>query len=243
MAADQGSRSSRRTVLAAAAGAAALAASRLVEPAVSLAVNPPLLLNQDNPTSAMILITINGVHAFKVTTGTQATAIWGLSGSGVGVSGVSTSGVGVVASSDNIALNAVSTNGLAVDASSNAGTAMRGWTTTGTGVLGHVGMTTPTPRAGVALQGSVSAPTQVGLRAAGRVLLPDRSGRATIAAGASTVSVTVPGVNAGNFAIATLGTNQAGRWVRAVVCYTNKITICLNTAVTASSSVNWLVLG
>jgi hypothetical protein len=60
---------------------------------------------------------------------------------------------------------------------------------------------------------------------------------------AASVSFTVPGVTAGNFAIATLSTRRAGRWVIAAVCATNKLTIYLNLALGTATYVSWIVIG
>jgi hypothetical protein len=64
-----------------------------------------------------------------------------------------------------------------------------------------------------------------------------------IGAGKSSVAVAVTGVSTGNMATAMLNANRSGRWVRAVVCSAGKITIYLNTTVTSSTYVAWLVLG
>jgi hypothetical protein len=231
-------------VLAAAASSAAgLAVARLAAPDVAGAVATPLYINQDNPTSATTSITTNGVHAFKVSTSTQATAIHGSGGSGNGVLAEATSGVGLSAVSNHIAISAWSVSGLCLDASTNTGTAVRGWASTGTGVLAHVGTGSPAAVAGVALQGSVSDKAQVGIRALGRVQFPDRSGKALVQAGKAAVVVPVTGMTSSNYAVATLGASRSGRWVRAVVCSTGKITIFLNGSVTRSTPVHWLVLG
>ena len=46
-----------------------------------------------------------------------------------------------------------------------------------------------------------------------------------------------------NFAMATLGANRAGTWVRAVVCAAGRITVYLNVKASAATPVTWLVLG
>lgn len=114
----------------------------------------------------------------------------------------------------------------------------------GAGAHVHAGGgTVPTPPSNTALFASVGSTSQIGLEARGRIRFPNRSGRATIGTGKSSVTVTVSGVTSSNFAIATLSSNRSGRYVRAVVCSTGKITIYLNTTVTSSSYVSWLVLG
>jgi hypothetical protein len=114
----------------------------------------------------------------------------------------------------------------------------------GAGAHVHAGGgTVPTPTANTALLCSVGSTSQVGLEARGRIRFPNRSGKARIAAGKSSVAVTVSGVTSSNFAIATLATNRSSRYVRAVVCSTGKITIYLNSTVSATTYVSWLVLG
>jgi hypothetical protein len=116
----------------------------------------------------------------------------------------------------------------------------------GTAVQGHAGPGDPPvpPDYPVALLGTVTTNAQVGLEARGRVRFPNRSGRATIAAGRSSVTVNVSGVTSGNIVFAVLnGGGGGGRWVRAAVPYAGKIAIYLNGAVTTSTAVAWLVLG
>jgi hypothetical protein len=95
---------------------------------------------------------------------------------------------------------------------------------------------------GVALIGVGNTTTRYGLRADGKVRLSHRAGRATIGAGKSSVGVTVSGVTTSSRVYAVLNTNRASRYVRAVVPTSNKITIYLNSTVSASTSVAWLVL-
>jgi hypothetical protein len=113
------------------------------------------------------------------------------------------------------------------------------------GLQVHVGIgsTAPLPPANTAIFASVSSNTQVGLEARGRIRFPNRSGRALIGAGKSSVVVYVSGMTTSNFAIATLNSSRTGRWVRAVVCATGRIAIYLNTTVASSTYVAWLVLG
>jgi hypothetical protein len=115
----------------------------------------------------------------------------------------------------------------------------------GTAVQGHVGPADPPapPDYPVALFGTVSANAQVGLEAHGRVRFPSRSGRATIAAGRSSVTVKVSGVTSSNIVFAVLNSGGGGRWVRTAVPYTGKIAIYLNAAATTSTRVAWLILG
>src|SRR5262249_32028089 len=72
-----------------------------------------------------------------------------------------------------------------------------------------------------------------------------RSGRGSMAPGASTKVITVPGgLTTAAFGIATLATNRAGYYVQAVVTNTTNstITIYLNKALTATTNVGWIVI-
>ena len=114
----------------------------------------------------------------------------------------------------------------------------------GTAVHAHSGVGTPNPEVElVALRGTVSGPTEIGLQAYGRVQLQNRSGRVTFSAGQASRSVTVAGMTSANAAYAVLNTSRPGVYVRAVVPAAGKLTIYLNTKVTATTSVAWLVLG
>lgn len=114
----------------------------------------------------------------------------------------------------------------------------------GTAVHAHAGGgTPPTPPVNVALFGSVGSTGQIGLEARGRVRFPNRSGRATIGSGKSSVTVNVAGVSPLNIVIAVLNSGGGGRFVRTAIPYTGKIVIYLNAAATTTTSVGWLVLG
>ena len=69
-----------------------------------------------------------------------------------------------------------------------------------------------------------------------------RSGRSTIGAGRSSVTVTLSGTSSGSRVFAVLHSNRAGRYVRAVVPTTGRFTIYLNTTVTSATYVAWFVL-
>lgn len=113
-----------------------------------------------------------------------------------------------------------------------------------TGVHAHVGTGTPPATLGTtALFGSVSATNQVGLEARGRIRFPNRSGKVKMRKGRYYQDFPVGGMSSTNSAYATLATYRSGRWVAAVVCYTGKIRIYLNTKLTADTYVNWIVLG
>ncbi len=251
MSLDPDARRSRRSILAAAAGAAsAIAVTKLGGPDPAAAVSTALLTEVDNPVAALTTMTGNGVNILKLVTGTQATALWATSGSGAAVAAQTESGVGVEASATSgIAVECSSTSNMGMSASSTSSVAVRGWSTTGTGLMGHVGSATPSPVSGVALLGSVSSKGQVGLRAAGRVQLPDRSGRATILAGKAYVDVDVRsrgGLAGTPLLFANLMTYRSGVHVAAVRANypgSGRFRIYLNRAVAFSTSVSWLIIG
>ena len=110
----------------------------------------------------------------------------------------------------------------------------------GEGRIGVRGEATEDGGYGVVAIGNTT--TRYGLRADGKVRLSNRAGRATIGAGKSSVGVTVSGVSTSSRVYAVLNTNRASRYVRAVVPTANKITVYLNSTVSASTSVAWLVL-
>ena len=114
----------------------------------------------------------------------------------------------------------------------------------GTAIHGHAGAAAPPDELSlIALRGTTSSRTQVGLRAEGRVQFPHRSGKTTIAAGSYRKTITVTGVRSTNFAFAVLNSSRSGIYVRAVVPATDKITIYLNKAPSSSTYVAWQVLG
>jgi hypothetical protein len=167
------------------------------------------------------------------------------SGDGVGTFGETVSGVGLLGfgiDAGSVGMMAIGSLGAFIEGPDGAfvvSDANR------TGLHAHVGTGSSAPAAplNTAMFASVSAATQVGLEARGRIRFPNRSGRALIPAGKSSVTVSVPGMTSANFAVATLNSARSGRWVRAVVCWSGKISIYLNTTVSSSTYVAWLVLG
>jgi hypothetical protein len=293
---------SRRSVLtAAAAGTAALAASRLLQPVAVAAAGTALDIDTDNPTTAPTSVTQGTIDtdAFAATAPGIGAGITGTSVAGVGLLGVTgPDGLPAVVALQGDASQSSYANAFVVDPTApvlgaglygysdlgGSGIGAVGETGSGVGLLGfandvgsvgimsigslgafiegpdgafivsdsngtglhvHVGAGSSGPVAPLdtALFASVDSNTQVGLEARGRIRFPSRSGRATIAAGKSSVGVSVAGMTSSNFAIATMNTAVSGRYVRAVVCATGKITIYLNSSVSSSVRVAWLVLG
>ena len=87
-----------------------------------------------------------------------------------------------------------------------------------------------------------------GLHVTGKAKFPDRSGRATIAAGRAYVDVDLvskSGLQGTPLCFANLMSNRTGVYVRAVrpnYPSANKLRIYLNKAVTSSTHVSWFVL-
>jgi hypothetical protein len=109
-----------------------------------------------------------------------------------------------------------------------------------TGVIGWSGEATAPPGpAGVGVYAAAET-ALVALSVNGRAQF-SRSGRVTIPSGTTKV-VSVPGVTAASYVIATLQTNRPGVWIQAVAPGAGKFTIYLNKAVTGATVVGYLVI-
>lgn len=207
---------SRRSLLAAAvAGAAGIAATRLAGPEAASANNTdPVVIGADN----------TGTNSTTRLTVTQ-TAAGHEAGFHVAVTGAEAQ--------------------TAIKATTPGGTAVDGVATTGIGVSGHggTGVYASCIEGGTAFFGLTTAPTDLGMEVQGAISFPERSGLATIAAGAKSTVVKVPGVRSSNFAVATFAQNRVGRYVRAAVCGTNKITIYVNSSMASKAKISYIVLG
>jgi hypothetical protein len=106
----------------------------------------------------------------------------------------------------------------------------------GLGPLGVDGYATNAGGIGVLAEGVAGSRA---LRVAGRAEFT-RSGRTTIAAGASSKKVTLSGCTTSTLVFAVLGASRSGRWVRAVVPVSGAFTIYLNTSVTSSTPIIWI---
>jgi hypothetical protein len=235
MATDPETRTTRRAVMTAALGAAgAFAASAIVRAApVAAAPNGNVQLgagasNSDNDAAAETRVkgTTDGIVAFSAI---QA-------GSGTGLYGYTLTGTGV------LAVGGGTGSGLA--ASSSGGTGAVGASYTGTGVYGYAGSTSAPalagPAAGVVARADDTS--KLALRVIGRAAF-SFSGKATIAANQSSVTVIRPGVTAGSLIIATPSTNRAGVYVQSAVAGAGKLTIYLNKKVTGATKVSYLIMG
>ncbi len=263
---------SRRALLAAAAGVAAAAAATVVAPAAALAADPDdVVKNQDNATTAVTSITQStadtdafqahglgkGSGVVGTTDATTNAGLLGLAGDASQSAYVTQpfdldAGVYGYAAQTGLSSGVFAEGPIGVYAFGDFATYADGGTVgvfasaalSGTAVHAHAGTgAAPAPLTNVALLGTVTSRSQVGIYARGRAVLPDRSGRATIAKGKASKTVSVANMTSSNAAYAVLNTNRSGVYVRAVVPASGKITIYLNKAVPASTSIAWLVLG
>ena len=262
---------SRRSVLAAAAGATAAAVVGLAAPGAALAADPDdVIKNQDNATTELTSISQGSVNlpAFQANGNGEGAGLIGTTDAPrragvVGLAGATTgsaydqnldldAGVYGFASQTDISSGLFAEGPTGVYAFGDVGVYADGGTVgvfasaypQGTAVHAHAGLgAAPAPITNIALMGTVTSTNQAGIYARGRAMFPDRSGRTTITAGHSTKTVNIANVTSSNFAFAVLNSNRSGTYVRAVVPAAGKITIYLNKAVTSSTWISWLVLG
>ena len=113
--------------------------------------------------------------------------------------------------------------------------------TADTGVYGWTGAAGPPPvPGGIGVQASAQAGLTA-LNVDGRVKF-SRSGRTTIASGASSKVVALAGVTTASYVVATLQTNRAGVWIQAVVPAAGKFTVYLNKATLGAAVVGYFVI-
>jgi hypothetical protein len=114
--------------------------------------------------------------------------------------------------------------------------------TGGTGVYGFTGATNaPAPPAGVGVYARAATTAQTALQVAGKVKF-SRSGRVAISEGASSKLITMSGVTATSYVIATLQTSSSGLFVRAVVTATGQFRIYLSKTAPKRVVVGYLVV-
>jgi hypothetical protein len=147
-------------------------------------------------------------------------------GSSTGVFGYSREGeegtVGAVAKTGVYGYAAQDANARGVMGRSTVGQGVRGQATTGTG-------------------GYFTATTGTALQVTGKAKF-SRSGKITVAAGASSVVKTFPGVTTSSMILALLQSNEAGVWVRAAVPAAGSFTVHFNVALPSSASVAYFIL-
>lgn len=113
---------------------------------------------------------------------------------------------------------------------------------TGTGVYGFAGSSAaPNPPTHVAVAATAGSTAETALQVSGKVKF-SRSGRTYIASGSYARKITMAGVTASSYVIATLQTRRTGVYVHAVVPGTGYFYIYLNKAVTATTYVGYLVI-
>jgi hypothetical protein len=258
---------SRRALLAAAAGSAAALAVSTIKPASVAAVAGPMLTETDNAATAPTGVTNSTAgsqalfgHAAGAGNGIEGTSVTGNGARGISSdtsdpdTNVSNAGVvGVAGDAGNIAGNIALTGVYGysdpslVDGFVGAGV----WGdspdfgvigTGGIGVLGDafigvIGAATDATGVGVLATTDVAGARS--LRVEGRAEFT-RSGRATIAAGASKKVVSLGGCTSSTLIIANIAANRSGRWIRAVVPASGSFTIYLNTSVGSATPVAWI---
>jgi hypothetical protein len=110
------------------------------------------------------------------------------------------------------------------------------------GVYGNTGSSAaPDVAGGIGVLARAESTSQLALKVLGKTQF-SRSGRATVLAGHSSRAVTMAGVSAGSWIIATPQTNRAGVFVQSVVPGNGTFTIRLNKAVSGNTIVGYLVI-
>jgi hypothetical protein len=94
---------------------------------------------------------------------------------------------------------------------------------------------------GIGVLARAQSTAQLALRVLGRVQF-SRSGRAQVTAGHSTKVITMAGVTAASYVIATPQNNRSGLFVQAVVPGAGQFTIYLNKAVSVTTYIGYLVI-
>lgn len=251
MADDTTTARSRRALLAAAAGGAAALAANAAMPLTALAADgDPVVLGQSNAATSTTSIDATGIAAALLGTSTGAAGVYAVSVDGTGAAAIeNTSYTGVYGWSPSTPPESEFAGAGVVGQSPDIGVfgdgyfGSVGWGFYGASGYGHVGVLGETlDDGGYGVYAIGNTTTSFGLRVDGKIRLTNRAGRATIGAGRSSVVVNVAGATTVSRVYAVLNSNRSGRYVRAVVPSAGKITIYLNSTVSASSTVSWLLL-
>jgi hypothetical protein len=256
--ADETSKHTRRALLAAAAGGAAALAAQAAMPLAAAAANgDPVLLgtaNDETATTSVANATADS-DGFAVTA--SGPGIRSTSDTSTGVYGVAVSGAGAASNAETAYTGVYGWS--PAHPGDGVGTGVWGdsndWGVYGSGGIGVFGdggigvygvgdygvygesVSNATP----AVRADAASSTGLALQAVGKVRF-SRSGRTAIGAGKSYVAVSLPGTSTSSKIFAVLATSRSGRYVRAVVPYTNKFAIYLNTTVPGTTYVSWFVL-
>jgi hypothetical protein len=246
---------SRRALLTAAAGAAgAIVASAALPLGVAAHDADDIQAGTDNPTAAQTTVTnsaADGTALAGHATGTGAGyGVEGTAAGGAGVFGWSVSAPAGFFTPDLTAYTGVfgsspaSPDGIGTGVwGDSEDIGVYGSGTWGVVGFGGVGVEGDANTAAGAIGVLATAPTnaQWALRVSGKVSL-SRSGRTAMSSGTSSKAIALGGVTTTSKVFAVLSTSESGRWVRAVVPTTNKITVYLNTTLSSSAVVSWFVL-
>jgi hypothetical protein len=222
----------RRTVLAAAVGAAAAtAASALGRPGpVEAHDADDVRLGGFNTAFGITTIWHQNGSAFKAET-IGGTGVWGASAAFRGVYGSSGTGTGVIGEG-----GAFGVEGVSGDPSGIGG---RFWTTASSGqTVGVLGRSASPSGFGVLAKNTAGG---TGLQVDGKARFR-RSGKTAIGAGHASKRVYLAGVAANSLVFAVLAQSRTNRWVRAVMPAWGSFVVYLNGTVSANTLVSWWVI-
>ena len=239
MASEPNAPRSRRALLTAAAGGAAAVAATAAMPLTALAADTdPIIIGAtdnagtsettltqatDGEVGLRIVNTTNGAAAIIGTTGDQTNVASDTSFTGVyGFAPVHSNpdffSAGVWGDSDDVGAYGFGSVGVLGD-----------------GVIGVLGRG---DTGGIGVVARNFNESDIALQVVGKAVF-SRSKRSSIAAGKSSVKVTLAGTTSSSRVFAVLSSNRSGRYVRAVVPTTGSFTIYLNTTVTTRTNVDW----
>jgi hypothetical protein len=252
---------SRRSLLVAAAGSAAALAATAASAALPLAASAApasVMTEQDNPSTADTSITDSGAGSTAfIGNATGTGSGFGVEGTSLGAGGVVgwsvqpptsywpafdpafTKYTGVFGSAPHSSEQGLAGSGVWGDSPDSGVYGSGGFGVEGFGAVGAVGEANKNAGS-IGVWAWTPSTAQVALRVTGKASF-DRAGRASIAAGASTKTISMAGVTSASRVFAVLASNRSGRWVRAVVPTTNAFTIYLNTSVTTKTVVTYIV--
>jgi len=266
MAIDGESRTSRRSLLAAALGGlGGLVVSRLGRPdAVAALDGAPALLGTANTSTTET--------SFE-NTDTGEASLKGLHADGIGVSGESATGtavrgastddtssdflaqsyrsgvigtagdLGVAGDIGGVALNTDEVGAYGFSDVSPASVGVWGDTWGGVGVQGTGDLAVAGFGDSVGLYGAATSPAAYALLTDGKIKFNGRSGRTTISPNHLYRDVSISGMTSSSVVIATLQTRKAGYHVECVVSYTGKFRIFINKTSTGTIYFSYLVIG
>jgi hypothetical protein len=228
----------------AAAGAGAAVSLMAGEAPAGAADGGDVILGASNKATKSTVVTATAGNGLQGNTSASGNSgVYGhdtSSGGGYGAYGISTNGIGVFGQNSaedqsGVYGNDASGGGYGVQGNSNNGIGVQGTSTNSSGVYGY-----STNGAGI----TAESETATALAVYGVVTF-DRSGVATVAAGATSVSVNVFGLTASSIVLATPQGHLAGVAVEGVVTdvSASTLTIYLTKAAKTALPVAWFVIG